>query len=42
MSFENLIKDNFDQILEIGFNQIKEEYQQVTIANAVNCFYSNS
>ena len=40
MSFEDVIRDNFDQILEIGFNEIKDKYQQVTVQNAINCFYS--
>ena len=42
MNFEDVLKENFDQILEIGFNEIKQKYQQVTIANAVNCFHSKN
>lgn len=42
MNFEDLIRNNFDKILEIGFDEIKEQYKQVTIANAVNCFHSKN
>ena len=42
ISFEDVIKHNFDQILEIGLNEIKEKYQQVTVGNTVNCFHSKN
>ena len=42
MSFEDLIRNNFDKILEIGYDEIKSTYQLVTIANAVNCFHSKN
>ena len=42
MNFQELISDNFEQIMKIGFNSIKDQYKQVTVTNAVNYFHSKN